>query len=190
MELLNISFQEFKSDVYNYYIDLFPEDERQPLNLLQKLFQKGILKIVKIMEDKVNIGFLIYVTEKDNPYIWLDYFAIYPKYQNKKYGTKAIQIFKNYFNNYDGIYGEIEKPDYSEKEKNIKLRRLNFWNNLGFILLGIDINLWGVVYSSCVLEINNKSKRSNEERLKYSFSLYEEVMGKKLVKKNCFILKK
>lgn len=143
------------------------------------------------MDEEVNVGFLIYVTVLNNPYVWLDYFAIYKEYQNKKYGTKAIKIFKKFFANYDGIYGEIEKVGFgkADKENQIRAKRLKFWESLGFELLNIDMNLWDVVYSSCVLKLSNV-QRNNEEILKYGFALYEAVMGKEKVEKNCFIIEK
>lgn len=188
--LKEIDDKEFERDVYKYYVELFAEDERQPLELLKKLFEEGNLKFVKIMDNEVNVGFFIYVTTRDNPYVWLSYFAIYKEFQNKKYGMNATKRFKNFFSNYDGIYGEIEKLGLGENEEENRIRekRFNFWYNLGFELLNIDSLLYGVVYSSCALKLKENVKTSNREILDYGFKLYEAVMGKESVKKNCFIL--
>lgn len=187
--LKEINDKEFESDVFNYYVELFNEDERQSLKILKKLYEEGTLKFVKIMDNEVNVGFLIYVTTLNNPYVWLDYFAIYKEYQNKKYGTEAIKVFKTFFRNYDGIYGEIEKVGLGDTEEDNKTRekRLKFWLNLGFELLNIDLNLFDVIYSSCVLKLSDEN-RENKEILKYGFKLYEAVMGKEEIEKNCFII--
>lgn len=190
VNLKEIDFIEFKRDVYNNYAKLFAEEERQPLKILKKLFEKGNLKFVKIMDEEINVGFLIYVETIHNPYIWLDYFAIYKEYQNQKYGTKAVQVFKTFFKDYGGIYGEIEKLGCgkTEEENNIREKRLKFWENLGFELLNIDLYLFDVIYSSCVLKFKDR-KRENEEILNYGFKLYETVMGKEEIEKNCFVIK-
>lgn len=190
INLKEIDDKEFKRDVYKYYVELFAEDERQPLELLKKLFEEGNLKFVKIMDNEVNVGFLIYVNTQNNPYVWLDYFAVYKEFQSKKYGTDAIKQFKNFFSNYDGIYGEIEKLGLgqNEEENRIREKRFKFWSNLGFELLNIDVYLYEVVYSSCVLKLKENVKTSNREILDYGFKLYETVMGKESVEKNCFIL--
>ncbi len=189
IELKEIDFGEFQKDVYKHYEELFPKEERQPLSLLQKLFLEGTIKFVKIMDEEIDVGFLIYVTTLNNPYVWLDYFAIYKEFQNKQYGTEAIKAFKTIFKEYDGIYGEIEKIGLGETEEENKIRekRLSFWKNLGFELLNIDMNLFGVIYSSCVLKLN-AVKRESSEIVKYGFSLYETVMGKAEIEKNCFII--
>lgn len=187
--LKEINDKEFESDVFNYYVELFNEDERQPLKILKKLYEEGTLKFVKIMDNEANVGFLIYITTLNNPYVWLDYFAIYKEYQNKKYGTEAIKVFKSFFQNYDDIYGEIEKVGLGKTEEDNKMRekRLKFWLNLGFELLNINLNLFDVAYSSCVLKLNDK-KRENKEIVKYGFKLYEAAMGKEKIEKKCFII--
>lgn len=60
--------------------------------------------------------------------VLLDYFAIYKEYQNKKYGTKAIEIFKSFFQAYDGVYGEIEKNGLGKnaEENKIREKRIQF----------------------------------------------------------------
>ncbi len=189
MKLKEIDFFEFQKDVYKHYIELFPKGERQPVSLLQKLFLEGTIKFVKIKDKEIDVGFLIYVTTLNNPYVWLDYFAIYKEFQNKRYGTEAIKVFKTFFKEYDGIYGEIETLGYgeTEEENKIRERRLSFWKNLGFELLNIDMNLFGVIYSSCVLKLK-AVKRENNEIIKYGFQLYEAVMGKNSIEKNCFVI--
>jgi len=189
VSLKEIEFKEFQSDILKYYEELFPKDERQPLPLLQKLYQEGVLKFVKIINDAITVGFLIYVTMPNNPYVWLSYFAIYKEFQNKKYGTEAIKVFQDFFEEYDGIYGEIESIGFgdTEEENRIREKRLKFWQNLGFQLLNIDMRLFDVVYSACVLKFNDV-KRNSEEILKYGFMLYEAVMGKDEIEKNCFVI--
>lgn len=191
LQLTEIDYKEFKNTIYKYYEELFEKEERQPLHILKKLYEKGILKFVKIVDQDINVGFLIYATTSDNPYVWLDYFAIFKEYQNKKYGTEAIKIFKNYFKGYDGIYGEIEALGLgkNDSENKIREKRFKFWKNLGFELLNIDMNLFGVIYSACVLKLTDIN-RQNKDILNYGFHLYEAVMGKKEIEKKCFIVEK
>lgn len=40
MELKEIDFGEFEKDVYQYYVELFAEEERQPLPLLKNYLKK------------------------------------------------------------------------------------------------------------------------------------------------------
>lgn len=188
LNLIDIDFLEFKEEFNVYYEELFPKDERIPLEFLENFYANGIVKFVKIVSQNINVGFLIYVTTKDNPYVWLSYFAIFKEYQNKKYGTKAINLLKEHLKNYDGIYGEIEKIDEgkTEEERKIRNKRSKFWLNLGFEIMDIDVELYGVIYSTCVLKLNN-NKLSDQEIVNYGMKLYKATLGEELFNKTCFI---
>ena len=47
IKLKNIDINEFKKAVYSYYLDIFPEDERKPLELIQLSYKKRIYKNYK-----------------------------------------------------------------------------------------------------------------------------------------------
>lgn len=191
LKLKEIDFFEFKENVYSHYIDLFPEDERKPLNMLEVLYNNGILKFVEIMDDEINVGFFIYVTIENNPYVWLDYFTIYKDYQNMKYGTKTIKLLKDFFKNHDGVYGEIEKVGYgsTEEENRIREKRVKFYINLDFDILDIDLCLFDVVYSPCVLKIKNTNV-SDKDILDYGMKIYKAVIGEERYNENCFVIEK
>lgn len=181
-----IDLKEFKKNLYSYYIELFPEEERQPIKILKKLYKKGMEKILKIVDGDATVGFLIYDVLEDNPYVWLAYFAVLPEYQNQKYGSKTIPLLKEFFRDYECIYGEVEKRgmgiDESENEK--RDRRVKFYQKLGFTFLeDCDISLWDVVYTPCLLEIK-KMNRDKKEIMKNAFELYGEILGEKEVKKH------
>lgn len=139
-------------------------------------------------ENKI-VGFLIYNTLKNNPYIWLDYFAILPEYQDKKYGTKAISLLKEYLKDYTVIFGEIEKIGMgeNEKENEIRKRRVKFWKRAGFHILDTDFELFGVVYSPCILPIKEIDKE--DKVVENIWLFYQEIIGKKKFEKNCKVIK-
>ncbi len=190
LELISITYKQFKQEIYYHYLELFPKDERKTLKDLEKQYKDNILKFAKIVNHNT-IGFLIYETIENNPLVLLDYFAIFPEYQNQKYGSKAIEVFKTFFATYDGIYGEIEKNGLgkNEEENQIRARRINFWQNLGFVLLETDLELYKVIYSPCILKLKNISY-SEEEIINYAFQIYNALFGEKKIEKNCRILKK
>ena len=94
MELININFKEFREDVYQKYIEIFPEEERKTLETIERNYNKNITRFIKIAEENKLIGFFIMNSIENNRYMQLDYFAILPEYQNKGYGTKAIKELK------------------------------------------------------------------------------------------------
>lgn len=100
-------------------------------------------------------------------------------------------MFRDYFAIYDGVYGEFEKEGVgvNDEENAIRHKRSQFWKDAGFELLNIDWNLYGAIYSSCILRLKNKGC-DNRKIADYGLELYNAVMGEKEVKKNCHMLTK
>lgn len=190
LKLIPIDFKEFKNDIYPYYVELFPKDERKNLKQIEIPNQKGITKLVKIMDDNNIVGFLIYNIVDNNKYVLLDYFAIFKEFQNKKYGTQAVEMFKDFFKDYKGIYGEVEKLGLGkdDKENNIREKRIKFWKSLGFQFLDIDLELFKVIYTPCILKIQD-IKLDNDDIIKSAFEIYYALLGEERVNKNCKIIK-
>jgi hypothetical protein len=40
MELINIDYKEFKAEIYQKYIEIFPEEERKTLEAMEKTITK------------------------------------------------------------------------------------------------------------------------------------------------------
>ena len=51
MELININFKEFREDVYQKYIEIFPEEERKTLETIERNYNKNITRFIKIDEE-------------------------------------------------------------------------------------------------------------------------------------------
>ena len=49
IDVVEITLKEFKEDIYNEYIRLFPDSERRDLKKIEKTYKKGIEKFYKIL---------------------------------------------------------------------------------------------------------------------------------------------
>lgn len=190
LALVAIDYKEFKKEIYSHYVKLFPKTERKSLKNIKRNYLKGITKLIKIMDDDIVVGFLIYHTLDQNPYILLEYFGIFQEFQNQQYGSKTVKVLKTFFKNYKGIYGEVEKIGFGKDEMGNKIRekRVRFWKNLGFEFLDIDLKMFHVIYSPCILKIKD-IELDCDEIMKYAFELYDALLGEKRVRKNCMIMK-
>lgn len=45
IELKDIGIEEFRKEVYTYYLEIFPEDERKPIELIQSSYEKSIRRL-------------------------------------------------------------------------------------------------------------------------------------------------
>lgn len=110
IKLKEIGIDEFKKDIYSYYLEIFPEDERKPIELLQSSYEKKYTTIMEILYKNEIAGFVILNRVKAKGYTVLDYLAILPQYRNNKIGTKALQLLLEQEKESSGIFIEIEKP--------------------------------------------------------------------------------
>lgn len=191
MNLINIGIEEFKKEVYPEYVKIFPKEERKELKTIEQNYDKKITKFIKICEDNQFVGFFIINTIPNSQYVQLDYFAILEKYQNKGYGTKAIQLLKKQMEPYDGIFVEIEKLGLGkDKQDNLlRERRAKFYQTLGFEKLNFELKWFETLILSIYVLPISTYKDSDEKIMENMFQIYISVHGKEKVDRDCKIIK-
>jgi len=189
IKLKDIDIYEFKKEVYSYYLDIFPEDERKPLELLQSSYERHYTKIIEILYKNEIVGFMVLNRVKDKGYAVLDYLAILPQYRNNKLGTKALQMLLEQEKDNRGIFIEIEKVGLGKdaEENLLRANRKNFYEKLGFKKLNFDLYLFGVVYTPYLF---SNIKDNEDMIINEILNIYESISGKERIKQNCKIIKK
>ena len=181
IDIIEITIEEFKSDIYSKYLELFPEDERRPLIKLTNSYNAGVEKFYKIVLDSVVIGFLTLEKIKDLPF-YLDYFAIFKEYQDKGYGTKALEILLKKLDN--ELIGEIEKEDASDQNT---IKRFQFYKKLGFRKIDSEYLVFDVHYTPIIY---SKAKMLDKEKLdKIFFEYYRTNSEKEDFEVKCKLIK-
>lgn len=191
LQIANINIEKFKKVVYPEYLKLFPQEERKALETIEKSFYNGITKIIEIVDNNIFIGFIIINTLTDNKYIQLDYLAILPQYQNKGYGTQAINLLKKQSKEYNGIFVETEKVGLgiNEDENKLRAKRARFYEKLGFYKLNFELKWYeSLILSPYVFQIST-NKNSEDEILKNMLKIYIATHGREKVENNCKILR-
>lgn len=191
LQIANINIEKFKKIVYPEYLKLFPQEERKALETIEKSFYNGITKIIEIVDNNIFIGFIIINTLTDNKYIQLDYLAILPQYQNKGYGTQAINLLKKQSKEYNGIFVETEKVGLgiNEDENKLRAKRARFYEKLGFYKLNFELKWYeSLILSPYVFQIST-NKNSEDEILKNMLKIYIATHGREKVENSCKIMK-
>ena len=189
IKLKNININKFKKEVYSYYLEIFPEDERKSLELLCLAYERHYTKIIEILYKDEIIGFMLLNKIRDKGYAILDYFAILPQYRNNKFGTKALQILLKQEKENKGVFIEIEKVGFGKDKEDNLLRenRKKFYENVGFKKLNFDLFLFDVLYTPYLFSnINDNDDIIIDEIL----NIYEAISGKERIEQNCKIIKK
>lgn len=189
MKLKNIDIDKFKKEVYSYYLEIFPEDERKPLELLYSSYERHYTKIIEILYKNEMVGFMVLNRVKDKGYAVLDYLAILPQYRNNKFGTKALQMLLEQERENSGIVIEIEKVGLGKdtEENLLREKRRNFYEKVGFKKLNFDLFLFDVIYTPYLF---SNIKDDEDVIIDEILDIYEAISGKERIEQNCKIIKK
>ena len=122
----------------------FPDNERKPLEMLQKLYRKGVYDIWWLKEDGLRKGYAMMLRAEGCQYALLDYLAMLEK--GRGYGSACLEALKERYP--DGILVEAEAmeeglaPDTARQRE----RRLRFYRSAGFAPCSFAANVFGVIY--------------------------------------------
>lgn len=128
MEFLQItSHDDYRVEqIFNSYSTTFPEDERREWSQFIKLFDHPNVKIISVLNDTENVGYLI-LWELTN-YVFVEHFEVFAEFRNQKLGSHITDYL---FKNYPRIILEIEPEHLNEDAK----RRFSFYQRNGFNLI-------------------------------------------------------
>lgn len=85
IDVIEITIKEFKDNIYNEYIKLFPAEEQREWKKIEDTYKNGIEKFYKITLKNQTIGFFMLERLNSDYPFYLDYFAIFDEFQSKGY---------------------------------------------------------------------------------------------------------
>ena len=182
INVIEITIKEFKDNIYEKYIELFPDEEQRDWEKIRVTYNNGIEKFYAIVSEDTIVGFFMLEKIKDYPY-YLDYFGIFKQYQNKGYGSLAIkELIKKVGS--EGLIGEIEKEDQNDIKT---IKRFEFYKRLGFRKIDSEYYLYKVYYTP--IECCNSKEISKERYDEIFFDYYKLNCGEDEIRKKCKIIK-
>lgn len=154
--------------IYELYMEAFPEEERKPFELMQQKVQEGKMEILAIEEEGF-AGLAITVLYEDR--VLLDYFAIAPECREKGVGSRALQMLKERYKE-KCFFLEIELIDEKAINNAERIRRKAFYKRNGMKEVGVRVCLFGVD-----MELLTAQKPLTFESY---FEVYDKIFGGKI----------
>ncbi|AZA72954.1 GNAT family N-acetyltransferase [Chryseobacterium indoltheticum] len=112
--------------IFNSYSTTFPEDERREWSQFVKLFDHPNVKVISVLNNSENIGYLIIWDLKNH--VFVEHFEVFSEFRNQKLGSHITDYL---FKNYPRIILEIEPEHLDDNAK----RRFSFYQRNGFTLI-------------------------------------------------------
>lgn len=108
------------------YIDSFPPEERRPFSYLIQCTSQKKAQMLYLYDEEKDLPIGMAFTLEYEDMVLLDYFAISSHYRNKGYGATALTLLKELFADHR-FFLEIELPDETAPDNQLRLRRKNFY---------------------------------------------------------------
>lgn len=113
-------------EIFDSYCKTFPVDERRDWKKLSALFTNPGVKIISVLHESKNIGYLI-IWELSQ-FVFVEHFEVFEEFRSQKLGSHITNYL---FENYPRIILEIEHGHLSDDAK----RRYSFYQRNGFHLI-------------------------------------------------------
>ncbi len=128
MEFLQItSAEDYRvKEIYEAYCSTFPEDERRDWEKLTPLFSHPKVKIISVLHESQNIGYLI--LWELSTYTFVEHFEVFESFRSKNLGSHITEYL---FQNHPRIVLEIG-PEHTGEDA---ARRYAFYQKNGFRLI-------------------------------------------------------
>lgn len=184
IDVIEITVEEFEKDIYDKYIELFPEEEQREWEKIVNSVKNGVERFYKITLENETIGFFTLERINEDYPFYLDYFAIYKEYQNKGHGTEAIKVLLNKIINKDGLIAEIETEC---ADNPITIKRFEFYKRLGFKKIESEYLLYDVYYTPIIYTDYKEIDKDKYDKI--FFDYYTINCGEDEIKRRCKIIK-
>ncbi|ACL77285.1 GNAT family N-acetyltransferase [Ruminiclostridium cellulolyticum] len=190
-DLRPINLQELRDLYFNIENDFAP-GEYPPYDTLYKQLEKGIQKGFMLVKEGIDVAYSVCTGDSTNSFVLISLLAVYKGYRGKGFGTEFLKMFKSRYCCETSVIVEVEKPEdaVDQKERNIREKRIRFYEKAGFRLLpDIVYAIWDIPMYLMILPMENKTIDGNsinivnKEVEKAMSDIYLKLLGEKFFHK-------
>ena len=134
MEIRNINKEEYK-ELYSHMRRDFPYNELQPFFSVKRNFNKNIYAGFYLTEN-ADMGYAVITAPENLKYALINYFAVFPEYRSKGYGSEFLKIILNRYSDRTLVL-EADDPSAAKTAalRDEAVRRVKFYERAGFRII-------------------------------------------------------
>lgn len=164
----------------------FPPAELKPVGRVCSFLEEGKYICYGLFEAGELLGYAFFLKPEKADFMLLDYYAIMEGHRNQKLGSVFLKLLKEEFKMgkeypVSGFFIESEHPDFSkdEAERDLRQRRIAFYERNGAGLTEVTSRLFGVDYKILYVTVEDRGLETKEafEKLEY---IYHAMFAPKL----------
>ncbi len=160
------SFEQLKELYEKEAVRDFPKEELKPLSTMKCLMEKDLYRAFGFYEQENLCAYAFFVCLPKGQTALLDYFAVLPPYRSLGIGSKILSLFIEIHKDLFGILIEVENPTFSstKEEKNLRERRIDFYERNGALKTEIYLSLFQVPFEILYLPISQTLTKSSIQK--------------------------
>lgn len=139
----------FRQQAFALYEAAFPEEEKKPRELMERLAGEGKMELLAVTEEERFVGLAFNMLDEE--LALLDYFAIAPDLRSGGFGGRAIRCLLEKFAGKKYIF-EIEKQDPRAENAEERKRRKKFYLRNGLKETGLFVNVYATDFELLTLD--------------------------------------
>jgi len=168
----------------------FSPGEYPPYAVLYQQLQSGIQEgLVLSSYQDGDFAYSICAAGHANKYVLVSLLAVFPECRSKGIGSEFMKLMIERYRSKQALLIEVEKPESSPtpEERNIRSRRISFYERAGFHLVpGIEYSIWGVPMHLMILPLQASREEAEGEIGRAMYQIYLELMGERYIHKMQF----
>lgn len=168
MYLKELNVKEFTIIYQTYMTDDFPADELKPLERMVYTMNTGLSSAFGLYENNALRAYAVFIVPEGQPYGLLDYLAVVKQYRGTGIGHRFFALIEDTLKAkypwFEGFFIESENIDFAkdEQEREIRRRRIAFYENNGCRITKLGSRLFGVTYSILLYSFSQYADGENE----------------------------
>lgn len=129
-------------------------------------------------------AYALCIPSRSNGFVLLSLLAVERKLRGQGIGAAFLTDIIKKYGDKEGIIVEVEKPEEaeSESEKSKRIKRVRFYEKLGFRLIkGIDYKIWGIRMHLMALSLKTSFEEIDTNIGQIIYDIYYEMLGDRFI---------
>ena len=181
-----LELKEIKEIYYSHMQEAFPQSELRPYKNIELLSKRGHYECYGLYEDAHLLAYAFFAKTEIGSYCLLDYYAVLDGLRGKGIGSLFFQLLREKMEHTNGFLIEVESIESTndENEKQLRRRRIAFYEKNGNVMTKVKCLLYGVDFN-IMLQPISAPVPSDEETLYELEQIYHTMFDDELYRRVC-----
>lgn len=167
--------------IYPHIPEDFALGEYAPKGFMVQMLRAGLMEGFLFFQDGAACGYAFCQFGFQRRVVLLSLLAVFPEYRGRGLGGEILRLLGEQYRDWNGIYAEVEKPEYAEdaEEKKLRRHRIGFYERAGFVRGQVETNysIWDVPYTIMILPLKQDAGLLDRDTQTAFHDIYDKVLG-------------